>query len=66
MAPESGFLMVVAKLLYLVMACMAVFTLVLVVGAKWTQSKRRGGYAQIKDDFAARGEDPSRGITDLA
>lgn len=36
------------------MACMAVFTLVLVVGVKWTQSRRMEGYAQIEDDVAAR------------
>lgn len=56
MAPVSGFLNVMAKLLYLVMACMAVFTLVLFVSAKWTQSRRREGYGQIEDDVAARME----------
>lgn len=43
-----------ANLLYLLMACMAVFTLVLVVGAKWTQSRRMESYAQIEDGVAAR------------
>lgn len=54
MAPGSGFLNVMAKLLYLVMACMAVFTLVLFVSANWTQSRRREGYGQIEDDVASR------------
>lgn len=58
--------MFVAKLLYFVMACMAVFTLVLVVGAEWTQSRRGEGYAQIEDDVAAKGEGPSRGMANLA
>lgn len=53
---------------------MAVFTLVLVVGyvctihTKWTQSRRREGekgMLRIEDDVAARGEGPSKRITNF-